>query len=158
MSNEVLTTAQAAELLQVSVNCIRQWKSRKAEQLLESIHWITGDNNQTLWTQTGLEALQQIKGVTASVTDDVTTGVTESVTDPLQRYNPLVESVSNAITQGLIGRIDKVVTRNIGIAIAKPMTSTECVTLLTELGLKPCNPELLLSGNQPNLLTESKEN
>ncbi len=162
MSNEVLTTAQAAELLQVSVNCIRQWKLRKAEQLLESIHWITGDNNQTLWTQTGLEALQQIKGVTASVTDDVTTGVTESVTDPitdpLQRYNPLVESVSDALTQGLLTRIDKAVTRNIGIAIATPMSPAECVTLLTELGLKPCNPELLLSGNQPNLLPESKEN
>ncbi|AFZ15542.1 hypothetical protein Cri9333_4768 (plasmid) [Crinalium epipsammum PCC 9333] len=173
MSNEVLSTAQAAELLGVSAGTLRTWKSRKADLLVEGTHWINQDGS-TFWTQAGLDVLQGVSSVsdgeTVSVSDGETISVASSETDsatpqqspaahdPLQRYIPLVESVSNAITQGLIGRIDKAVTRNIGIAIAKPMTSTECVTLLTELGLKPCNPELLLSGNQTNLLTESKEN
>ncbi|MGB3208233.1 MAG: hypothetical protein WBB28_24885 [Crinalium sp.] len=41
MSNEVLTTAQAAEYLGISINCLRQWKSRKSDQLLEATHWLT---------------------------------------------------------------------------------------------------------------------
>ena len=173
MNNEVLSTAQAAELLGVSAGTLRTWKSRKADLLVEGTHWINQDGS-TFWTQAGLDVLQGVKSVsdgeTVSVSDGETISVASSETEsatpqpspaaqnPLQRYIPLVESVSNAITQELIGRIDKVVTRNIGIAIAKPMTPTECVTLLSELGLKPCNPELLLSGNNPNLLTESKEN
>ncbi|AFZ15668.1 hypothetical protein Cri9333_4907 (plasmid) [Crinalium epipsammum PCC 9333] len=180
MNNEVLSTAQAAELLGVSAGTLRTWKSRKADLLVEGTHWINQDGS-TFWTQAGLDVLQGVSSVSdgetvsvassetisvaSSETISVASSETESATpqpspaahDPLQRYIPLVESVSNAITQGLIGRIDKAVTRNIGIAIAKPMTATECVTLLSELGLKPCNPELLLTGNQTNLLTESKE-
>jgi hypothetical protein len=168
MSN-VYTTAQAAEFLGISANNLRVWKSRKSEQLIEGTHWVTGDNNQVLWTPTGLEVLQQIKGATASnadITDDVIDPLPETVTqplqpsevDPLQRYSSLINAVADAITPGLLQRIDNAVVGRVKTAIAKPMTSTECVTLLTELGLKPCNPERLLTGNPPNLLTEAKEN
>ena len=163
MSNEVYTTAQAAETLGITANNLRVLKSRKADQLNEGTHWVTGDNNQILWTQAGIDVLQQLKTGNDPITSDVMTPLQEplqepATDDPLGRYNPLVESVAQAITSGLLGRIDKAVTRNIKQAIAKPMTSTECVNVLTELGLKPCNPELLLSGNQTNLLTESKDN
>jgi hypothetical protein len=153
MSNEVLTTAQAAEFLSVSPATLRTWKSRKADLLVEGTHWINQDGT-TLWTQAGLEALQGVSPETASVADSETVSVSG---DPLGRYSPLVRSVAEAITQGLLGRIDNAVTDNIRSAIAKPMTSTECVTLLNELGLKPCNPELLISSNVAGLL-EGKEN
>jgi hypothetical protein len=160
--SEALTTNQAAELLNISISCLRQWKSRKADQLIEGTHWVTGDNNQVLWTQAGLEALQQIKGVTPSDTADVTDplqDVTEPAAhDPLGRYTPLAESVTAAVTERILSQIDKGVTANIKRAIAKPMTSQECVTVLQNLGLKPCNPELLLSPAIQNLLAESKEN
>ncbi|AFZ15740.1 hypothetical protein Cri9333_4985 (plasmid) [Crinalium epipsammum PCC 9333] len=169
MSNEVYTTAQAAEFLGISTNNLRVWKSRKSDQLIEGTHWVTGDNNQVFWTPIGLEVLQQIKGATAcnaDITDDVIDPLQETVTqplhqsdvDPLRRYSSLINAVADAITPGLMQRIDNAVTGRVKTAIATPMSPTECVTLLTELGLKPCNPELLLSGNQPNLLTESKEN
>jgi hypothetical protein len=161
-ANEVLTTAQAAEYVGITINCLRAWKSRKSDQLLEGQHWVTGDNNQVLWTAAGLEALQQIKGVMPNTDSDVMTPLQDPMTPPLQdgllnRYAPLVESVSSAITAGLMGLIDRAVSRNVKEAIAQPMTATECVTLLTELGLKPCNPELLLSSNVAGLL-EAKEN
>ena len=162
--NQVLTNAQAAEYIGITATTLRSWKSRKADLFTEGIHWINQDN-QVLWTQAGLEVLQSIKGATDSVTDDVTDplqkpldAVTEGVTDPLQRYTGFVEAVANGIAPGLLHRIDNAVTRKVKQAIATPMSPAECVTLLTELGLKPCNPELLLSGNQTNLLTESKEN
>ena len=174
--SEVLTSAQVAEFLGVSANTIRSWKLRKAEQLVIGKHWINQDN-QVLWTQAGLEVLQGIQSATDSVAASATDGVALAATDsvaanatdsvaptnslvanPLQRYTGFVEAVADALTPELLQEIDNAVTRKVKQAIAKPMTATECVTLLTELGLKPCNPELLLSGNQPNLLTESKEN
>jgi hypothetical protein len=162
MSNEVLTTSQTAETLGISINCLRQWKSRKSDLLIEGTHWVTGDNNQVLWTPKGLEALQQIKGGNEPMTDDVTEPLQEPITEPLhnllQRYTPLVEGVANSVTQGLLHQIDQAVTRNIKSAIATPMTATECVEVLQSLGLKPINTELLLTGNQTNLLTQSKEN
>jgi hypothetical protein len=167
--NEVYSNQQAAELLGVSKDSLRVIKSRNKEQLIEGTHWFLQDN-QTLWTVEGLEALKLIQNTVKvrvsevetsedAVTDTpVTEGVTSVSTDPLQRYSGLINAVADAITPGLLQRIDNAVTGRVKSAIATPMTSTECVTLLNELGLKPCNPELLLSGNQPNLLTESKEN
>ncbi len=158
MSNEVLTSAQVAELLSVSANTIRSWKSRKADQLVEGQHWINQDN-QVLWTQAGLEVLQGIQSATDSVAASATDSVADTpspVADPLQRYASLINAVADAITPGLLQRIDNAVVGKVKTAIAKPMTSTECVTLLTELGLKPCNPELLLSSNVAGLL-EAKE-
>ena len=169
MSNEVYSNQQIAELLGVNKDSLRVIKNRNKEQLIEGKHWFLQDN-QTLWTIVGLEALKLIQNtVKAKVSDaetpddDVTdTPVTPSVTsetvDPLQRYSSLINAVADAITPGLLQQIDNAVVGRVKTAIAKPMTATECVTLLTELGLKPCNPELLLTGNQPNLLTESKEN
>jgi hypothetical protein len=157
--SEVLTSAQVAEFLGVSANTIRSWKSRKADQLVEGKHWINQDN-QVLWTQAGLEVLQGLQSATDSVAANATDSVADTpspVADPLQRYSGLINAVADAITPRLLQRIDNAVTGRVKTAIAKPMTATECVTLLTELGLKPCNPELLLSGNQTNLLTESKE-
>ena len=34
---------------------------------------------------------------------------------------------------------------------AKPITSQECVTLLMDLGLKPCDPAALIAGKFPTL-------
>jgi hypothetical protein len=169
MSNEVYSNQQVAELLGINKDSLRVFKSRNKEVLLEGTHWFTQDN-QTLWTQFGVEQLRTLQNTVKTRVsdvetpdDDVTdTPVTPSVTsetvDPLQRYSSLINAVADAITPRLLQRIDNAVTGRVKTAIAKPMTATECVTLLTELGLKPCNPELLLSGNQPNLLTESKEN
>jgi len=167
MSNEVYTTAQAAELLGVPINTLRSWKSRKSDLLIEGTHWVSSDN-QILWTQAGIEALQSINGAMPSSADaqcsplpddqePIASPLQASLTDPWQRYKPLVESIANSIAGGLIRRIDNAVMSKVKDAIALPMTSTECVTLLTELGLKPCNPELLLSGNVTALL-EGKEN
>jgi len=172
--SEIYSSNQVAERLGIAPGTVRTWKKRYEKQLIEGTHWVNQDGS-TMWTQAGLEVLQ---GETASVLDNETASVLGNETasvlgnetvsvaelrrsetdDPLGRYSPLVESVSQAITQGLLTRIDKAVTGNIRTAIATPMTAQECVTVLTELGLKPCNPELLLTGNQPNLLTESKEN
>ena len=157
--SEVLTSAQVAEFLGVSANTIRSWKLRKADKLVEGKHWINQDN-QVLWTQAGLEVLQGLQSATDSVAPNATDSVADTpspVAAPLQRYTGLVETVANGIAPGLLHRIDNAVTRKVKQAIATPMSPAECVTLLTELGLKPCNPELLLSGNQTNLLTESKE-
>ena len=172
MSNEVYSNQQIAELLGVNKDSLRVIKNRNKEQLIEGKHWFLQDN-QTLWTAVGLEALRLIQNTVKAkvsdaetpdddVTDTPVTPVTHNVTsetvDPLQRYSSLINAVADAITPGLLQRIDNAVIQRVKSDIAKPMTSTECVTLLTELGLKPCNPELLLTGNQPNLLTESKEN
>jgi hypothetical protein len=174
--SEIYTNDQVAEVLSVSASTIRSWKTRKSDQLVENTHWFIQDN-QTLWTVKGLEVLRLLQNTVAvkvhvetdatdtTATDTTATDATESVAegkegvaDPLQRYTGLVEAVANAITPGLLQRIDNAVTGRVKSAIATPMSPAECVTLLTELGLKPCNPELLLTGNQPNLLTESKEN
>ncbi|MGB3207991.1 MAG: hypothetical protein WBB28_23665 [Crinalium sp.] len=40
---------------------------------------------------------------------------------------------------------------------AKPITSSECVTLLMDLGLKPCDPAALIAGNFPASLSESNQ-
>ncbi|MGB3207271.1 MAG: DNA-binding protein, partial [Crinalium sp.] len=135
----------------------------------ENVHWFLSDG-QTLWTVKGLEVLRLLQNTVAvkakslDATDTTATDATESVAptnspvaNPLQRYTGFVEAVADALTPELLQEIDNAVTRKVKQAIATPMTATECVTLLTELGLKPCNPELLLSGNQPNLLPESKE-
>lgn len=160
MTNEVLTTAQTAELLGISVNCLRQWKARKPEKLVEGQHWIS-DAGQVLWTTTGLEQLQLIKGGGEGITEDVIPTPQplqqELEHDPLLRYNPLVESVASGITGNLLNRIDQRVTQNLKVAIATPMSSAECVTVLSELGLKPPNLELLLSTKNQQLLSESEE-
>ena len=161
MMSEVLTTAQTAELLGVSVNNLRVLKSRKADQLIEGQHWVTGDNNAVLWTSTGLETLQQLKGITGSneaITDDVTPPLQEGITDPLQRYTPLVEALSDSVTQGLLGILDRRVGQKIRTAITTPLTPQECVTVLQDLGLKPVNLELLLPANNQQLLNQSEEN
>ena len=154
---DIYSTNQIAELLSTTAATVRSYKSRHKDQLVEGTHWLNQDG-QTLWTNAGFEALQLLKGDAPSVATDATDSVADDAQpDILRRYIPLVESVASAVVDNLLGRIDASVTRKLGSAIATPMTATECVTVLQSLGLKPCNPELLINGSNQNLLPESKE-
>ncbi|HEY9692222.1 MAG TPA: hypothetical protein V6D15_08465 [Oculatellaceae cyanobacterium] len=163
--SDIYSTNQMAEMLSTTAATVRSYKSRHKDQLVEGTHWINQDG-QTLWTNAGLEALQLLKGASPTEADlprlemqeEETSAAEDNQHDILKRYIPLVESVASAVADRLLGRIDRAVSNKIGTAIATPMTATECITVLQSLGLKPCDPTLLLNANNQNLLPESKEN
>jgi hypothetical protein len=84
-------------------------------------------------------------------------GETETVSDPFQRYSQLINAVADAVTPGLLQRIDNTVMKRVKSVLTTPMTSAECVTLLTELGLTTADPAKLAADNVAGLL-EAKEN
>lgn len=165
MNNEVLSTNQVAEILGTTPATVRSLKSRHKDQLFEGTHWVNQDN-QTLWTNAGLEALQILRNATPTEAeaprqayqDEDPSVAEDEQPDILKRYAPLVEGVASAVAEGLLGRIDRAVSSKVKVAIATPMTATECITVLQTLGLKPCDPTLLINGSNQNLLPESKEN
>jgi hypothetical protein len=146
---QVHSNAQVAEILGISEGTIRTWKKREADQLQENVHWLT-QNNKTLWTAEGIEALRQINSTVSAKnfeTDSLETDETETVSDPFQRYTSLINAVAAAVSPGIVQRIDTAVLQKVKRAIATPMTPAECVVILTEFGLAPADPSVLVNGS-----------
>ncbi len=167
MSN-VYTTNQAAERLSTSPATIHTWKKRNPERLTEGTHWVKDEKNSLLWTEQGIQVLITLKE------GDILPSMQESECEPHsevnvahiqalsaleRRYLPLIDMLAEAIAPKLQRQLDqKVMGKVKGFATnAQPMTSTECVELLQQLGLKPANPAALLTGNNIQALPESKE-
>jgi len=167
-ANQIYNNDQAAELVGIAAPTIRTWKSRRASELQENVHWFASleNNGQTFWTEQGIEALQLIKNTirrtgTETASDETTeTGETQPVSETasetpsetgtslLNRYDALVDAVADILAPGVIEQIDKAVYSRVRTAIAKPMTTIDCVAVLSDLGLKPANPAALLNGNR----------
>ena len=158
--SEVYTSAQVAQRIGVSAGTIRTWKARKSDQLVEGQHWIQQDN-QTLWTEAGVSALQQLNGETVGETgsvSDLKRSAFQVETDAVSdRYTPLIDAVSDALTSRLLQRIDQQVKGNVQRAIATPMSPSECIEVLEQLGLKPVNPMALINSSHIAGLLETAE-
>jgi hypothetical protein len=148
-ANQIYSSAQAAELLGIPVSTLRTWKARKKDQLQENLHWFHQDG-QTFWTTQGLETLKQIQPSVADMetkASGVSADETPDVADPLQRYESLIEAVADAVSPQVVQRIDQAVMQRVKNAIAKPMTSQECIAILTDFGLAPADPNALLGSS-----------
>ena len=155
---EVLSTNQVAERLGIAPGTVRTWKKRYEKQLIEGQHWVSQDGS-NYWTITGLEFLTAIKnGSPETLPDPEDETVSDSTETPLlERYSSLLDAIAQALTPNLLDRLDRAVMTNIKQSVSKPINQNDCVVLLTELGLKPVNPKLLLSDTVTALLTEHKE-
>lgn len=153
---DIYSTNDVATALSVSPTTIRTWKHRKADRLIEGEHWFNQEN-QLYWTEVGLTALQEIQSRNGSKSPSDAASESPSDADPFGRYSQLINAVASAVTPGLLQRIDNAVMQQVKGEIAKPMTSTECVTLLAELGLTPGDPSALLGGTNVAGLLEAKE-
>ena len=161
MENQIYSTAQVGEILGVSGSTVRTWKQRKPDILREGQHWFTQDNA-VFWTQQGLNELTAIKaGATVSVSEGETASVsdlrqsasqaaetpTTGLSHLLARYEPLVEMLADALSQPLQQQLDRKIQQNLVTSDIQPMTTIECVAVLSSLGIKPCDPAALLNGN-----------
>jgi negative regulator of sigma E activity len=84
----------------------------------------------------------------------------KAILSPLEsRYLPLIDMLADAIAPKLQRKLDqKVMGKVKGFATnAQPMTSVECVELLTQLGLKPANPAELLAVQDIQALPSSNQ-
>ena len=70
----------------------------------------------------------------------------------LQRYESLINALASAIAPQLLPALDKAVVAEVRSSVARPMTTIECVAVLSELGLKPVDPGALLGMNIAGLL------
>jgi hypothetical protein len=157
---DIYSTTQAAELLSISASTIHTWKKRNPERLTEGTHWVKDEKNSLLWTEQGIQALSTLKeGNEYEPHSEVNEPDIQALSTLESRYMPLIEMLAEAIAPKLQRQLDqKVMGRVKGFATnAQPMTSTECVELLQQLGLKPANPAELLTGNNIQALPESKE-
>jgi len=154
---DVYSTNQVAELLGVSGSTIRTWKQRKPDILLEGVHWINQDSG-IFWTQAGLDELTGIKaGATVSVSEsqrsashsaEVLPNTQEpEVSQLLERYQSLVDLLAKAVAPQLLPALDKAVVAEMRSSIARPMTTIECLAVLSDLGLQPADPAQLLEGS-----------
>jgi len=162
MSN-VYTTAQVAELIGISADTVRTWKKRNADKLLETTHWLKDESNALLWTEEGIQALTQLQNGSepsqGSNNDMATVQAEPSFDTPLlSRYEPLLETMADAVAPQLQQRLDSKIADRIQDfgKKAEPLTATECVTILQQLGLKPANPAALLTESKVQALPESK--
>jgi len=159
MSNEVYTTAQAAELLGINPATIHTWKKRNPERLTEGSHWIKDEKNSLLWTELGIQALSSLKDGESEQLSEVNEPDIQEPSTLERRYLPLLDMLASAIAPKLQRQLDqKVMGKVQGFAnSAQPMTSVECVELLTQLGLKPANPADLLTGQDFQALPQSNQ-
>ena len=169
--SDIYSTAQAAELLGISADTIRTWKRRQTELLLEQIHWFKDDSNALMFTEKGVQVLAQFKSSDVQDSDSdlqsssSSSDVQSSDHEPRasstleSRYLPLLDMLANALAPKLQRQLDqKVMGKVKGFATnAQPMTSVECVELLTQLGLKPANPASLLAGQDIQALPSSNQ-
>jgi hypothetical protein len=158
--SEVYTTNQAAERLSISSATIHTWKKRNPKRLTEGNHWVKDEKNSLLWTEQGIQALSVLKE--GNETEPIPSMNEPDIQEPSpleSRYMPLIEMLADAIAPKLQRQLDqKVMGRVQGFATnAQPMTSVECVELLTQLGLKPANPAELLTAQDIQALPESKQ-
>lgn len=59
MEDLILTSAQVCEQLGLTDSKLRTLKSRKKDQLIEGVHWMS-DGGRTLWTNEGVTMLRQL--------------------------------------------------------------------------------------------------
>ena len=169
--SEVYSTNQAAELTGISADTIRTWKRRQTDKLLEKQHWLKDENNTLLWTELGVQVLAQLQSggeLPESSNDEPPTSsnVNDSEVQPepassslLNRYEPLLNLIADAVVPELQQRLDNKImgkVQNLGKQ-SEPLTATECVSILTKLGLKPVNPSVLLTGKAVQALPQSNQ-
>ncbi len=153
--SDVYSNQQVAELLGIKEGTLRTWKARKSEQIQENTHWVKSSDGGTLWTETGVEMLRHLCNGGVSTTETASfQPETDDPTDLTIRYTPIIETVSDAIANQILSRIDATVTGRVKQHLTKPVSTLERVSLLSQLGLKPANPELLLQGNNTNYLPQ----
>jgi hypothetical protein len=158
--SEVYTTNQAAERLSTSPATIHTWKKRNPERLTEGLHWVKDEKNSLLWTEQGIQALSTLKeGNEYEPHSEVNEPDIQALSTLESRYLPLLDMLAEAIAPKLQRQLDqKVMGKVKGFATnAQPMTSTECVELLQQLGLKPADPAALLTGSNIQALPESNQ-
>jgi hypothetical protein len=156
---DIYSTTQAAELLSISTSTIHTWKRRNLGKLLEGQHWIK-QNETLMWTEQGIQALSVLKeGNETEPIPSMNEPDIQGLSPLERRYLPLLDMLAEAIAPKLQRQLDqKVMGRVQGFATnAQPMTSVECVELLTQLGLKPCNPAELLAGQDIQALPSSNQ-
>ncbi|MGB3205456.1 MAG: hypothetical protein WBB28_10740 [Crinalium sp.] len=167
MSN-VYTTTQLAELMGVSGDTVRTWKKRNPDKLTEGSHWLKDQNNALMWTELGVQVLAQLQsgteppegsGVEPPEGSEVQTELEPEPPDIplLSRYEPLLDAIADAVAPRLQQQLDQKImgkVQNFGKK-AEPLTATECVSILQQLGLKPANPAALLTGSKVQALPQS---
>ena len=159
LMTDIYSTAQAAELLSISASTIHTWKRRNLGKLLEGQHWIK-QNEALMWTELGFQALSVLKeGNECEPHSEANEPDIQPLSTLESRYLPLLDMIAEAIAPRLQQRLDqKVMGKVKGFATdAQPMTPTECVELLQQLGLKPANPAELLAGQDIQALPSSNQ-
>jgi len=157
--NNIYSSAQAAELLGVSISTIHTWKRRNLNRLLEGLHWVK-QNDSLFWTEQGIQTLSTLKegGESEAHSGECEPHSEVNVNDIQEpsalesRYLPLIDMLADALTPRLQRRLDEKVQRNLATNNAPPMTTIECVAVLSELGLKPVDPTALLGANIAGLI------
>lgn len=142
---------EVARMLGIPDSTIRTWKSRYPDRLIEEKHWLKNSDGSVLWTETGLAELRDIKSSNnrngnVSRPKISETETSQSSTDPIERYRPLLKKLATLLTPQLLQELDKEVTQQLGDALVAPMSETECVTVLLEMGLNPADPTILITG------------
>ena len=166
---DLYTTAQVSELTGIPSDTVRTWKRRYADKLLLNQHWLKDESNTLLWFEQGIEVLKQLQSggelpqsSNPELLQSSNLNCSEVQDEPssslLNRYEPLLNLIADSVAPELQQRLDNKIMGKVQSfgKKAEPLTSTECVTILRQLGLKPCNPELLLSNNVA-ALNEGKE-
>ena len=160
MENETFySSSEVARQLGISDATLRTWKSRYSDRLIENVHWAKNSDGSTLWTETGLLQLHSFRNGSVARNGNGETEAFQDETEALQdRYSPLVDAVADALTTRLLQRIDRQVKGNVQRAIATPMSPSECISVLEDLGIKPADPLALIKGsNIAGLLNETTE-
>ncbi len=85
---QFLLTADCAAYLSCSPENIRTIKFRKKEELLEGCHWITSEDNKTLWTPDGFRKLAELIRPGEDVADPFETMPLQEETGPFQPVTP----------------------------------------------------------------------
>ena len=159
---KIYSSAQAAELLGISISTIHTWKRRNLNRLLEGLHWVK-QNDALFWTEQGIQTLSGLKeGGESEPHSSESEPRSEMNVNDIQdfqepsalesRYLPLVNMLADALTPRLQRRLDERVQRNLATNNAPPMTTIECVAVLAELGLKPADPAALLGASIAGLI------
>lgn len=155
--SDVYSSQQVCEMFNLKDSTLRTWKSRKSDLLAENVHWLKSEDGSTLWTSTGIESLRQLCNGTVSTAETVAfQAETQPDVELITRYTPIVEAVSDAVSARILHQIDNAVLAQIKTHLGKPVNTNERISILSQLGLKPANPELLLQQSTTNYLPEGE--
>ena len=157
---DIYSTNDTAKLIGISPNTLRTWKNRTfQERLIENTHWVN-QQNQIFWTDAGVAELRAIaestpESASESGVDSTLNPVPiqqQSATDSIKTMlQPLASGIAAQALPLLRELVIEELRGGIPSTFAKPITSQECVTLLMDLGIKPCDPAALIGGNFPTL-------